>query len=196
MDPVELRTERLVLNQPTGDDLARVVEYCRDPLFEHYMTLPWPYQEKDAVFFVERLVPDGWRTEREYTWALREASTGPLLGVVGMRVQPEPRTVDVGYWLGGPHRGHGHMTKATRAAVSWAFDSGRCDTVLWECVAGNRASARVARSAGFSFTGAGTGRVTLRDGSQPDAWLGARHRGGDEELARSTWPESTIGADA
>jgi RimJ/RimL family protein N-acetyltransferase len=194
VEPVDLRTERLVLDQPTTADLERIVAYCRDPLFERYMTLPWPYQEKDAVFFVDSLVPGGWRDEREFTWALRKTSSGPLLGVVGMRTQPEPRTLDVGYWLGAPSRGNGYMVEAVRAVTGWAFAARGIETVLWECVAGNCASVRVARGAGFAYAGAGAGRIVMRDGSPPYAWTGALQRDGDRSRAAASWPAETLTA--
>ena len=58
MKPVTLRTRRLVLNQPTVSDRDLIIEYCQDPVFERYMTLPC---------------------------ALRERIDGPLLGAVGWR---------------------------------------------------------------------------------------------------------------
>lgn len=190
--PVELRTARLVLDQPTRDDVARITEYCNDPLFERYMTLPWPYRERDAVFFVDTFVPNGWRTQSEFTWALREAPGAPLLGAVGMRRQPRPRTTDVGYWLGAPHRSNGYMTEAVRAAVAWAFEDRGIDTVIWECVAGNVASAHVASSAGFTYRGAGPLRLTMRDGGHPDAWHASRSRAVPPDAAAS-WPPETMG---
>ena len=130
MEPPVLRTQRLTLSTPVPDDRARVVEYCQDELFRNYLTLPWPYTENDAVFFLESLVPDGWREEREFTWALRETQWSPLLGVVGLRVQAEPRTIDVGYWLGAPHRGSGYTAEAVRRVVAWAFETLPVDAVL------------------------------------------------------------------
>jgi RimJ/RimL family protein N-acetyltransferase len=72
MKPVVLNTARLRLDCPSTADRARVVEYCNDPVFENFLTLPWPYRERDADLFLEHLVPDGWALDREYTWALRE----------------------------------------------------------------------------------------------------------------------------
>ena len=58
MHPVVLTTERLVLHTPMARDRDRIVEYCRDPLFETFMTLPWPYEPKHAEGFVLALVPE------------------------------------------------------------------------------------------------------------------------------------------
>ena len=72
MKPLVLETARLRLDSPSTADRARIVEYCSDPVFERFLTLPWPYRERDADVFLNRLVPDGWESDREYTWALRE----------------------------------------------------------------------------------------------------------------------------
>jgi RimJ/RimL family protein N-acetyltransferase len=60
MIPVTLRTERLVLDQPTAADVDVITEYCQDPIFEAYLTTPWPYTRADAEQFVETHVPNGW----------------------------------------------------------------------------------------------------------------------------------------
>lgn len=172
MLPVELRTERLVLSAPTRDDVPVITELCQDPLFERFMTLPWPYRRADAEFFVDTLVASGWETEREFTWALRRHTGGELLGAVGARVQPEADTFDVGYWLGAAHRGNGYMSEAVRAVIDWVVDRRGASTVLWECVVGNVASARVARACGFRYLGTGPGRVEMRDGSHATCWHG------------------------
>ncbi|MFC6354740.1 GNAT family N-acetyltransferase [Luethyella okanaganae] len=106
MEPVVLRSDRLVLDQPVVADIDRVAEYCRDPLFERFMTTPWPYTRDHAEGFLSEYVPNGWSTGREATWALRATDEGPLLGVIGIRLQ---RT-DIGYWLGTPHRGSSPTT--------------------------------------------------------------------------------------
>jgi RimJ/RimL family protein N-acetyltransferase len=203
MEPVTLQTERLTLDAPGAGDAALVFRYCQDPLFEQYMTLPWPYRRSDADYFVTELVPLGWHHEKEFTWALRRRAGGgellggelpgsELLGVIGSRVQPEHGVVDVGYWLGAPHRGRGFMAEATRAVVAWLFDARRAERVLWECVEGNVASAAVARACGFRFTGSGPGRVAMRDGRHVASWHGElRRERAAEQSPVAGWPEET-----
>lgn len=167
MEPVVLRTDRLVLDQPRIGDHARIVEYCQDPLFEHYMTIPWPYEPKHADYFLLQHVPNGWQNDSEFTWALRYAPTGGLLGVVGYRAA----SGDIGFWLGAPHRGLGLMTEAVIGVTEWLFGRG-VPSVAWECVVGNGASASVARKAGFTFTGERVSALADRDGGHPLAWHG------------------------
>lgn len=197
MEPITLRSERLVLSTPTLADAERVFEYCQDPLFETYLSTPWPYHREDAEHFLGEIVPSGWQLGREYIWALREADGGPLLGVVGLhrRRADDPGSLDVGYWLGAPHRGHGYMAEAVRTVVAWALEGGLVGTVHWECAIGNIASARTARDAGFRFTGVGPSQVATRDGSHPDHWHGRRLASDDEGTAPYlAWPAEVIGA--
>ena len=167
MTPFELRTERLVLDQPSGADVDAITEYCQDPLFERFLTTPWPYRRADAEFFVHDFVPTGWASDRELTWALRLAGERELLGVLGFRAA----RADLGYWLGAPHRGRGYMPEAVRAVTTWALSAGHF-RIGWECVVGNVASAAVARKAGFAYTGEAPSTASFRDGSRPLSWHG------------------------
>lgn len=46
MHPVVLRTERLLLDAVLESDIDDIERYCQDPLFEEYLTIPWPGQGK------------------------------------------------------------------------------------------------------------------------------------------------------
>jgi RimJ/RimL family protein N-acetyltransferase len=182
MEPVVLRTRRLVLDQPTVADIDRIAEYCQDPPFERYMATPWPYRRRDAVQFVQRVAPASWASGSEEVWAVRLG--GALIGMISARVDHR----DVGYWLGRPHRGHGYLGEALDAVLDHRFALGQ-PTVNWECVVGNLPSARIAWRLGFSFTGTAPSAVTFRDGSHPPAWHGVLHRR-DERTPKQGWPHA------
>ena len=184
MHPIVLETERLWLDQPRSDDRERIVEYCRDPLFEKFMTLPWPYKQQHADFFVNDLVPRGWANGSELTWGLRAAPDSPLLGSIGWRAERG----DIGYWMGAPHRGTGLMTEAVGAVVDWLFAEHGVKAIAWECVVGNAASVSVARKSGFRFTGERPTELTFRDGSHPASWHGILLASDDRE-PKSGWPQ-------
>jgi RimJ/RimL family protein N-acetyltransferase len=180
MDPVVLRTRRLVLDQPTLGDVDRIAEYCQDPPFERYMATPWPYRRQDAVHFVQRVAPASWSSGNEETWAIRRG--GALIGMISARVED----ADVGYWLGRPHRGHGYLGEALDAVLEHRFALGQ-KVVNWECVVGNLPSARVAWRRGFTFLGTAPSAVTFRDGSHPPAWHGVLRRS-DDRTPKRGWP--------
>jgi RimJ/RimL family protein N-acetyltransferase len=182
MKPVTLRSERLVLDLPVESDKPAIIEYCQDPIFERFLTVPWPYQPKDADFFVDELIPQGWESGTELTWALRRSEGAPLLGVLGWRSE----TNDVGYWLGAPHRGLGYMSEAMNTVIAYLFSSHELTELNWECRVGNVASLGVARKAGFRFTGEAPSSIAYRDGSHPPSWHGSFDRMPTE--GASEWP--------
>jgi len=169
MIPVVLRGARLVLDQPGAADVDVITSYCQDPLFERYLTTPWPYLREHAEGFVLTHVPAGWESDSEYTWAIRV--DGEFAGVIALRTE----RADVGFWLGTRHRGHGYMTEALRAACGFGFDELGLDVIRWECLVSNLASAATARSVGFEYTGEASAEVPARDGSTPPAWHGILH---------------------
>ena len=183
MEPFVLRTERLTLNQPNDGDVELIAEFCADPAFERFMTTPWPYERHHAESFVEEFVPKGWANETEWTWAIREATGGPLRGMIGIRLGSGM----IGFWLGAPHQGHGIMSEAAAAVIDATFARTKLDGILWECVLGNEASLSVARKLGFGFTGQALGMVPSRTGESVPSWTAELHRN-DSREPKPGWP--------
>lgn len=191
MHTVALESARLVLNEPERDDVPLITRYCQDPIFEQTMVTPWPYKQTDAEYFVNTFVPEGWQTDRELTWALRlnvggdHGAAGTFLGVVGFRIQPALRMIDLGFWIGSPHRGRGYLAEAIHCVMEWIPKSpfAGYQGYTWQAIAGNIASARVAQKCGFFFQGVAPATIYRErestrnpaDNSQPpDGWHGFR----------------------
>jgi Acetyltransferases, including N-acetylases of ribosomal proteins len=179
--PVALRTARLVLDAPGEADIPGIAEYCTDPLFERFLTTPWPYTRADAEYFVRRHAPTGWTDGSELTWAIRAG--GRFAGMIGLRTPGH----DVGFWMGAPHRGNGYLVEALGAVCDYAFDTLGWDHVRWEAFPGNVASAASARAAGFAYTGVAPSHQPTRDGEHPPGWHGIL-RAGDDRSRRPGWP--------
>lgn len=181
MPPV-IRTARLVLGRPTDADVGAIFEYCQDPVLQAYTTVPSPYRRDDAEEFVRRTVPAGWADGSEETFAIRTAD-GAVIGMIGCRQELQ----DVGFWVGAPHRRRGYLGEALAAVLDRRFAAGQ-PAVHWECRVGNVPSARVARRAGFRYTGQAPARVRSRDGSTPDSWHAVLRRD-DPRVPQPGWPE-------
>lgn len=184
MRPVAIRTARLVLDLPTTADADLVVRYCQDPLFERYLTTPWPYSRADADAFLGTYVPESWSSGIELTWAIRREPGGPVLGMIGVRETQH----EMGFWLGAEHRGAGLMSEAATAVAEWTLAGGirGANTVFWRAVEGNVASAKVARAAGFRRIEPENATVPTRDGGTLPAWYAVRETAVDAR-ARSSW---------
>ncbi|WP_175494308.1 GNAT family N-acetyltransferase [Herbiconiux ginsengi] len=183
MEPFSLTTERLVLDQPVARDVDLIASYCADPVFEGFMTTPWPYERKHAEYFVSSFVPDGWLRGEEWTWAIRERRGQDMLGAIGVRTHSGM----VGFWLGAPHRGRSIMPEALAAVVDAVFERSDRAEILWECVVGNTPSLRVAEKVGFRFTGEELGIIPGRDGSLTPSWTGRLGRN-DDRTPQPGWP--------
>jgi RimJ/RimL family protein N-acetyltransferase len=188
MKPVDLDSPLVRLDQPVLGDAKAMYEYCQDPLFERFLTVPWPYNLSDAETFISRYIPGAWKTDQEYAWALRASGQPELLGVIGLRLP----SGSIGFWLGSPHRGNGYIAEALRMVADWAFAEGIVDAIHWECLVGNIASARVARKSGFTFTGQGPSVAPYRDGSHPLSWQGWL-KASDDRSVKDGWPAEVIG---
>lgn len=185
MLPVEIHTTRLRLDLPVPSDADVVTRHCQDPLFEQYLTTPWPYERAHAEAFLGEHVPGGWASASELTWAIRASGGGPLLGVVSVRETQN----EIGFWLGAEHRGSGFMGEAANAVCEWVLAGGvpGATTVFWRAVEGNTASAKVARAAGFRRIEPENPTVPTRDGSGTlPAWYGVREAVADAR-AEASW---------
>lgn len=191
MIPAIITTERLLLDQPTAHDVEQMTAYCQDPIFKHFLPLPWPYRREHAEYYIHDLVPNSWDKGTEVNWVIRgKDRPEELLGVVGVRKEHGA----VGYWLGSEHRGHGYLPEALKAAIDWVIEHDflAAKDITWACYEGNTASAQVARKTGFEFLGTRPSPIPSGDGGSPVEWHGKyRDHRGTSHLA--SWPMFTLG---
>lgn len=166
MEPFLVTTPTIALTELRRDDAAAVAEYCSEPVFEPFMSTPWPYTLADAAAFVGEYAPTAWRQGSEWTWAIRDEAVGPLLGVIGLRL---PSGM-LGYWLGAPHRGRQIMSVAVSAVAAVAFERTDLERVSWEAHIGNVASLRTVQRSGFAYTGEAPSAILGRDGKTVPCW--------------------------
>jgi ribosomal-protein-alanine N-acetyltransferase len=153
---MQLTTSRLILRDFVEDDLARVVEYRRNPLYYRYYPEEFS-TEKEAREFVAKVI--GWAAEsprRKYQLAIVRASDGLLLGNCGARGSAESRfgseaefgcELDPDYWQ------HGYATEAGRAIISLAFETLGVHRVFARTFSENRPAAQLAERLGMRLEG-------------------------------------------
>ncbi len=151
MDPVTLRTPRLVLRPPAVDDVDAITTACEDPAIQRYVPVPVPYARDDAVSYVTGFCADGWASGDRLTWAVLEG--GQLVGTVGLHAIAHG-AAEIGYWLAPGARGRGIIREAAAAVVDHGFDAAAelgLARIGWRAYAGNTGSApSPARSASAS----------------------------------------------
>jgi RimJ/RimL family protein N-acetyltransferase len=187
VQPFVLASDAVRLAVPERADVPAVVDACSDPLLQKYTTVPVPYGESDAEFFLRRIVDHGWSTGREYTWGLRAPGSSLLVGMISLRFADD----DIGFWMSPGYRGRGLMSAAVGLVADWAFSTGGVDELYWEAFVDNDGSAGVARSAGFRYTGDARGLHPDRDGSHPLCRTG-RLSASDDRSVKTGWPLAEV----
>ncbi|MEU2559030.1 GNAT family N-acetyltransferase [Streptomyces longispororuber] len=171
MEPVTLTTARLLLRTFTPADTDEVYAACQDPDIQRWTTIPSPYARVDAEGFTGRMVPDGWRLDTEYTFAVRPRAGGPLLAATSLH-HPRAGSWEIGFWTATEHRGNGYVTEAVQALAHWAFTRLGCTRLEWRAEVGNTGSRAVAEKAGFTFEGTLRAALLNKD-TLRDCWVAA-----------------------
>ena len=185
MTVARIESSRLVLDSVVPGDVDAVLAYCVDEELQRWVPLPSPYQRSDAEYFTGPYVASAGTSFA--LWAIRLSAGGPLVGAIELRFQPLG-SAEVGFWLGKPHRGQGIMTEAVQTLVEYAFDEQglNLSRLHWQAVAGNWASAIVARRNGFRFEGVSRRALVHRE-ERLNSWEATLLRT-DDRVETDGWP--------
>ncbi|MGH3510062.1 MAG: GNAT family N-acetyltransferase [Nocardioidaceae bacterium] len=164
------------------DDVPGCMEQSLDPVSRLWTTVPVPYTVDDAHRFIGESIPDGWRTDRE--WAFAVEADGRYGGTVSLRNREHQRA-EIAFGAHPDVRGRGVMERALRLLLDWGFEVHDLRTVLWMANRGNWASRKLAWRLGFAFEGTLHQWLPHRD-ELVDAWTGQLLRG-DARLPRHPW---------
>ncbi len=177
---VTLRAHRL-------DDADACVEQCVDPVSVRWTTVPYGYDHAMAVDWLTNVVPSGWESGAERSFAIE--STHPdgrrrFSGSVSLR-DAQDRRAEIAFGAHPAVRGRGVMTAAVNLILDYGFDQLGLETVIWLSNVGNVGSRRVAWKTGFRFGGV-LPRWLSHRGENLDAWVATLHKSDKREPA-SEW---------
>ena len=163
---------RVVLREPTEDDVPRLVETRGDPLTRHWLPgSPAVYTAEHAHRHLGRLRAEA-AAGRSVTWAVSDPDDDRLLGEVMIFLR-RPLEGEIGYCTHPDARHRGLTLEAARLAARHALlplpDGGLgLDRVLLRAAEGNVGSRQIAERAGFTRTGLDRRAVRLPDGTMMD----------------------------
>ncbi len=157
----------------TDADVPAMVAACRDPETIRWTTVPDPYTERDAVWFLREHAADVWARGTGAVFAVADPADDGYLGSIDLRISAaDPAVADVGFMAAPAARGRGHMTAALRAVARWGLEAVGLERVEWRAHVGNDASRRVAEKAGFRLEGVARAGIAHRGGRR-DTWVAA-----------------------
>jgi RimJ/RimL family protein N-acetyltransferase len=177
MEPITLTTDRLLLRPLEPGDADAVHAACQDPEIPRWTKVPSPYTRAEAVVFIGRTSPEGWREDSLYNFGVFTREGGDLVGSMGLvrlagTLPPPQRTAELGYWTVKEARGKGYTAEAGRAVCRWAFESLGAERLEWYAETGNEGSRAVARKIGFVMEGTIRAKI-VHQGTRRDAWSGS-----------------------
>src|SRR3954470_533797 len=106
-EPVELRTERVLLRRFQAGDVADALAYRNDPEFARYLPhIPQPFTRQHAEEFVARNMSEPW--DQFATFAV--VRDGRLIGTVNLDTDAAKQLAMIGFAIGRAHWGHGLAT--------------------------------------------------------------------------------------
>lgn len=192
-DVPELGDGDVRLRAHRASDLPALVEQCLDPETLAWTTIPAGYDEEKGRAFLSGLVPQGWCTGTERTFAVeatRPDGTRGYAGSVALRDKGDGRAA-VGFVSHPAVRGRGVMSTALGLLLDHAFDDLGIETVIWWAMKGNWASRKVAWRCGFTFGGT-VRRWLAEHGDYQDAWVATVHRDDPREPRGPWWSLPTL----
>lgn len=177
----------VTLRAHTVEDVPALFEQATDAVMLRWTTVPDPSTVETAREFACRIIPAGWREDREWAFAVEapdEDGRARFVGTVSLRNEGG-RRAEVAYGAHPWARGRGYVVRALELLLDWGFRTRDLSTVIWWANKGNWASRKVAWRLGFSFDG--TVREWLpQRGDLIDAWVGSL-TASDVRAPRTAW---------
>jgi len=151
---VEIVDGPLVLRPLDANDAAalfRLIDGDRERLARW---LPWVDEtrtQNDSARFIADAAEE---RQRRRSLVLGIFLDDELAGTIGLHyIEWFDRCAEVGYWIAREREGQGHVGRAARAVMGFAFGTAGLNRVVIRCAIGNDRSQRVAERLGFRCEG-------------------------------------------
>lgn len=143
-----VETPRLILRQPSADDLEPFVEIHEDPEVMRYMKVVGNSSGRVASWRLLALLIGHWQLRGYGQWTVVERTTGVVVGRVGLWNPEGWPGLEVGWVIRRSCWGQGFAPEAARAAMDFAFTTIGADELISIIRPDNLRSIRVAEKIG------------------------------------------------
>ena len=173
-EPVELRTERLLLRATREADAPALLAYAQDPVARIWD----PEDTPDLAAAVERARRRmDWSSGDVAVWTIADPEDTHIWGGIQIfDVSARSLCAETGYGLLSEARGNGYGAEALRTVTQWAFTQTELHRIALMHAVGNGASCAVATAAGYQLEGTMRQSHRYGDGRLHDEHLHARLR--------------------
>ena len=188
--PAPVGTARFALRPPRPDDAEAIHRLVNDwGVVRMLPRLPFPYPRRLTDEWIASTAEQAQAGSAHHYVIIRltpapgaagtgvdaGADGGELLGCIGLRIDNDTRTGDLGYWIGRRHWNDGVAREAAGRIARWSLANLDIDRLVAQVATDNPASAAVLRRIGFRETGTGQQDFLARGGSHPVLRFEATH---------------------
>ena len=149
---IPITTSRLTLREPTLSDMHQLRSEADDwEVAARLSTMPYPYTEVDARFFLTTIQP------QLSVWAICPDKAGRVFaGLISLKSEQDSASAELGYWLGRRFWNNGYVTEASEVIIRYVRSLGSHSRLTSGYFEGNHASGKVLRKVGFVECGQST----------------------------------------
>lgn len=150
MNPVELRTERLLLREFRRSDVPVLHQYNLHPALQRFEDGP-PVTEYQFYQIVQDIIAEQNQEPRQsFYFIMERLEDQQVMGSIYLAIRDAAaRQAELGYMLGFDYWGCGYTTEAGRCLVDFGFTTLRLHRIYAEVISENMASVRVLEKLGM-----------------------------------------------
>ncbi len=161
-----LRTTRLTLRPLVPTDAPAFHRQINDwDICRRLPDAPFPYATELAYKWIEAAGADR-VAGRAVQLAITETASGTLFGCGGVRISPDGKQAELGYWIGRAFWGQGYGLEAARRITDWAFAALPIAQLFATVAADNDPSIAILARLGFAPAGKGAQVFLCRPGQK------------------------------
>ncbi len=116
------------------------------------LNIPHPYEDGMAEHWIGSH-QECFEKNIEVVFAITLKGSDELIGAIGLTLNLDHESAELGYWVGKPFWGRGYCTEAAQAVFHYAFTELRLNRVHARHFSHNPASGRVIQKAGMQHEG-------------------------------------------
>jgi ribosomal-protein-alanine N-acetyltransferase len=148
-----IETERLILRPYTLDDAPELQRLIGDKdIAATTLNIPHPYEDGMAEEWIGRH-QERFDKGEGLSFAITHREEGFFIGGIGLNVNREYESAELGYWVGKPYWNNGYCTEAARAVVRYGFEVLGLNRIHATHMTRNPASGRVMQKTGMKHEG-------------------------------------------
>jgi RimJ/RimL family protein N-acetyltransferase len=140
-----LATERLRMRPLTRDDVDSWLELHSDPEVAEFLGT---YTRESATARLAS-IEEEWKVRGFGHFALERREDGQFIGRCGLKYWEQFDEAGISAVLMRQYRGHGYLTEAARAYISWGFDNLKLDTLIATVRDDNPSTQKLVTGLGF-----------------------------------------------